>query len=76
MKGLLKYCEAQRMIRALHQRRPSRRLHCRGDTYSLVQVKPSRCQLGKRRSYLRSNLNDARQNRPHTDRGGDTGYGR
>jgi hypothetical protein len=36
--------------------------------YSLVQMKSSRCQFGKGRSYLRSNLDDARQNRPHTDR--------
>lgn len=75
MKGLVKYCQGGRMLRTLHHRWPYRRFHCRHDLHRLVRVRPSRRRCGQGRSYSRSNLNDARHNRPHTGRASDTGGG-
>jgi hypothetical protein len=75
MKGLLKRCEAQRMLRALRRRWPYRRFHSRYDIHSLVRVTPSRHRCGQGRSHSLPNLGDARHNRPHTYRADDTGKG-
>ncbi len=75
MKGSVKYCETQRVLRAMGRRWPYRRFHCRHDLHTLVRVRASRHRCGKGRSYSLPNLNDARHNRPHTYRAGDTGEG-
>jgi hypothetical protein len=68
MKRRFKDREARRMLRTLHRRWPCRRLCYPEDPRSAIQVRSSRCRLRRGRSYARPNLDDARQNRPHTDR--------
>lgn len=75
MKGLFKYCETQRMLRVLCHRWPYRRFHCRHDMHRVVCVTASRHRCRQGRSHSLPNLNDARHNRPHTYRTGDTDNG-